>query len=254
MQVNHPRSGSNGYFDLLKFDRAKARGEGAGYSSDFDALEVWNGREVDQRDNSLDDYFALLRAGRPVTPTGNTDTHGIVGHEPGYPRTLVRVKNDRDLAAWSPTRTAELVAQLERGRDVVLTNGPFVAATIDGKTPGDLVSGRGKKQLSVKVHVEAPPYVDVQRVWLRTTRLVEVGKIELGKTGTGVAWTCTSSLCKVDLTIPFEVRGDEAVAVMVSGDRDLVELMEGSGPGVHPFAMTSAFFVDADGDGKALGR
>ncbi len=270
VQVNHPRSGSNGYFDLLKFDRAKARGEGAGYSADFDALEIWNGREVDQRDKSLDDYFALLRAGRPVTPTGNTDTHGIVGHEPGYPRTLVRVKSDRDLASWSPARTAELVSQLERGRDVVLTNGPFVTATIDGKMPGDLVSGHGKKQLSVKVHVEAPPYVDVRRVWLRTTRLTEVGKVELATSGTPVpandakdaskktraaaALSCTPSVCKADLTIPFEVRGDEAVVVMAAGDRDLVELVEGAGPGVRPFAMTSAFFVDADGDGKALGR
>ena len=206
-------------------------------------------------------------------PTGNTDTHGIVGHEPGYPRTLVRVKNDRDLASWSPSRTAELVGQLERGRDVVLTNGPFVTATIEGKMPGDLVSGQGKKQLTVKVHVEAPPYVDVRRVWLRTTRLAEVGKIELGTSGTPVAakdakdvkdasqktrgaaaFSCTPSVCKADLSIPFEVRGDEAVVVMVSGDRDLVELMEGAGPGVRPFAMTSAFFVDADGDGKALGR
>ena len=48
IQINHPRSGANGYFDQLAFDPAKGVGTGAGYDAGFDALEVWNGRNVDR--------------------------------------------------------------------------------------------------------------------------------------------------------------------------------------------------------------
>ncbi len=46
-QINHPRSGGNGYFDLLDFDRATGVGKDARYDARFDAVEVWNGRNVD---------------------------------------------------------------------------------------------------------------------------------------------------------------------------------------------------------------
>ena len=95
IQVNHPRSGANGYFDQLGFDPAKGVGTGAGYDAGFDALEVWNGRNVEARTKVLDDFLALLRTSHPVTAIADTDTHGIVGQEAGLPRTYVRVDEGR---------------------------------------------------------------------------------------------------------------------------------------------------------------
>ena len=97
IQVNHPRSGQNGYFDQLGFDPATGVGTDPGYDPQFDALEVWNGRNVDARAKVLGDFFALLRTSHPVTATADTDTHGIVGQEAGYPRTYVRVADDGPL-------------------------------------------------------------------------------------------------------------------------------------------------------------
>jgi len=104
IQINHPRAGRNGYFDLLGFDPAKGEGSAPGYDARFDALEVWNGRNVDARGKVLADFFALLRTHHPVTATADTDTHGIVGQEAGYPRTWVRVHDDGPRSAWDPAR------------------------------------------------------------------------------------------------------------------------------------------------------
>ena len=98
LQINHPRSGKNGYFDQLGFDPKTGMGTGAGYDATFDAIEVWNGRVVAHRTKVLEDYFALLRTSHPITPIADTDTHGIVGEEPGYPRTFVRLGASADAA------------------------------------------------------------------------------------------------------------------------------------------------------------
>ncbi len=264
VQVNHPRSGKTGYFDQLKFDPVKGRGDAPGYTTDFDALEVWNGRDVHQRDKVIEDYFAMLVAGRPVTPTASTDTHGVVGEEPGYPRTLVATKNDTDLAAWDGARTGALVTELRSGRNVVLTNGPFLRVTVEGKGPGELVrvpgaakSGAPTRTLTARVHVEAPAWIDVSHVWVRLARAGRGADVELAKAKDGrgkPSYTCDGRVCKGDLTLPFAISGDDALVVFARGVRELREVLDGEGEDVRPFAMTSAIFLDADGDGKAMNR
>src|SRR6185437_6444708 len=56
LPINHPRSGLTGYFDQLGFDRARGVGSDPSYDAGFDALEVWNGRNVGPRDAVLDDW------------------------------------------------------------------------------------------------------------------------------------------------------------------------------------------------------
>src|SRR5262249_28089270 len=109
-------------FEAVGFDGATGGGAAPGYDPGFDAIEVWSGRHVDSRPKLLADLWALLRTSHPVTPTANTDTHGIFNQEAGYPRTYVRVADD------DPPRLdlASLVEGIRKKRDVVLTNGPFV--------------------------------------------------------------------------------------------------------------------------------
>ena len=63
-QINHPRSGANGYFHLLGFDSKSAFGTAPGYVAAFDAIEVWNGRDVRHRTTALRRLFRLLRTSR----------------------------------------------------------------------------------------------------------------------------------------------------------------------------------------------
>jgi hypothetical protein len=246
LQVNHPRSGRTGYFDQLKFDRARGAGSDPAYSADFDALEVWNGRKVDARAVILDDWRALLRTGHVVTATADTDTHGIVGQEAGYPRTMVRVDDDAHLDAWDGSRTADLVRGVKSRRDVVLTNGPMLRVKANGAPIGGIARGR---VISVEVHVECAPWVGVD-----TVRIVRArdGASEPAK---AVSLTPLKSGARgADVRFVLHADADDALFVVASGQKPMTPILAGDPKEILPWAMTGAIWIDADGDGAALGR
>jgi hypothetical protein len=261
LQINHPRTGITGYFDQLGFDRATGVGTGAGYDANFDALEVWNGRNVSSRQGVVDDWRALLRTGHPVTATADTDTHGIVGQEAGYPRTLVRVSDDAHLEAWDASRTADLVHAVKAVRDVVLTNGPMLRVTANGVPVGGFAAAQRGHVVTVKVHVEAAPWVDVDTVQVAHVRDASEGAA--GGTGATGATAETKHVTlaatkagarAADATFVVRVAADDAIYVVASGSRPMTPVLAGDPKEIAPWAMTGAIWVDADGDGKALGR
>ena len=65
LQVNHPRSGTNGYFDLLGFDPKTATATDPGYDAGFDALEVWSGRHVEARAHGAPGLLRAAPRGAP---------------------------------------------------------------------------------------------------------------------------------------------------------------------------------------------
>jgi hypothetical protein len=244
VQINHPRSGLTGYFDQLGFDRSRWVGADPSYDAAFDALEVWNGRNVGPREAVLDDWRALLRTGHSVTPTADTDTHGVVGQEAGYPRTYVRVSDDTRLEAWDAARTADLVHGVKALRDVVLTNGPMLRVTANGAPVGGVAKGRS---VAVRVHVECAPWVEVDAISI--VHAVEgvhdaprPVKLSLNKSGALAA----------DVVIPLVFRSDDAIAVIASGSRPMTPVLAGDPKEIAPWAMTGAVWIDADGDGQSL--
>jgi hypothetical protein len=291
IQVNHPRAGSNGYFDLLKFDPATGLGTEPGYDARFDAIEVWSGRYIAGRSRVLEDLWALLRASRPVTPTGNTDTHGLTGYEAGYPRTFVRVASD-DPASLD---MGGLVEGLRKRRDVVVTNGPFVLARVGSVSQGGLVSAREEgEQIQIQkqksqpqksqsqsqsqklraradlvVRVERAPWVDASElvIWVGGEAgppipLAGLKKTDLGGIvdeitipllfGKGPAPTKASKNAKDPA--PIRIAADTFLVAVVRGTRPLTPVLSGDPTEIAPFAMTSPLWIDADGDGRALGR
>jgi hypothetical protein len=248
VQVNHPRSGKSGYFDLLGFDQARGYGTDPGYDPSFDAVEVWNGRSVDSRGKVVDDWRALLRTAHVVTPTATTDTHGIVGQEAGYPRTYVRVADDGHLDEWSEARSADLVRGIKERRDVVLTNGPMLRVSAAGAPIGGLAIGR---RVILKVHVECAPWVDVDTV--RLLRASEAAAQSEDRKDVKLI-PVRSGAHAADVTFATRVDADDALFVVASGSKPLSPVLSGDEREILPWAMTGAIWVDADGDGRALGR
>ena len=249
IQVNHPRSGNNGYFDQLAFDPKVGVGTGAGYDAGFDAIEVWNGRNVEARAKVLDDYLALLRTSHPVTAIADTDTHGIVGQEAGLPRTYVRVMKDDALDSWDAPRTDDLVRAVRDKRDVVLTNGPFMRVTANGAGIGGIAAARGGV-VDVKVHVSSAPFVSVDRAELRLAgsgKVVTPAVVVIPKTG-------ASGALEADVTFTIRATADDAFVVIVSGTRPMRPMFTGDDREISPWAMSGAIWIDADGDGKSLAR
>jgi hypothetical protein len=245
VQVNHPRSRQNGYFELLGFDPKTGLGTDPAYDASFDSLEVWNGRNVAARGQVLDDFEALLRTSHPVTAVADTDTHGIVGQEAGYPRTYVRVADDAHFDSWSPARTDELVRGIKTVRDVVLTNGPMLHVTANGAPIGGVARGR---VVRVDVRVESAPWVVVEKVSVKLASGTEQSKPVTEQ-------PTPSGSIGAHAVFVLQVAADDALVVIAEGTRPLVPVL---GPendvAILPWAMTGAIWIDADGDGKSLGR
>ncbi len=83
----------------------------------------------------VDDWFQILRAGKRVVATGNSDSHGD-GAEAGSPRTYIFAETDDGSAV-----TTDAVRRAFASGDVFLSNGPIVQFTIDDKKPGGTVRG-----------------------------------------------------------------------------------------------------------------
>ena len=243
IQVNHPRSGANGYFDQLGFDAKTGRASSPEYAEDFDALEVWNGRNVDARGRVLEDFFALLRTGKVVTAIADTDTHGIVGQEPGYPRTYVRVKDDAHLEAWDEARTADLVHGVRGARDVVLTNGPFLAVTANGAPIGGTAVAKGGK-VEIDVEVRSASWVAVEALEIRLAGRSPGAKV----LGPREAFVTPSRDARTGALVArarfsIAVGGVDAFVVVARGSKPMRPVLAGEDAEIAPWAMTGAVWV-----------
>lgn len=250
LQINHPRSGKNGYFDQLGFDPKTGVGTGAGYDATFDAIEVWNGRVVAHRTRVLDDFFALLRTSHPVTPIADTDTHGIVGEEPGYPRTFVRVGERRPLLdGWDAARSQDLVKAIRETRDVVLSNGPFLAVSANGAGIGGVASPKNGA-VDVKVTVTTAPWIVVEKA---EVRLARAGQAAAAPSALSPARNAAGALV-AEASFTVRPKEDDALVVIVSGSRPMRPVLSGDDAEIAPWAMSGPIWIDTNGDGKALGR
>jgi hypothetical protein len=229
VQVNHPRMGGIGYFDLLRFDRDDPRGWAQRVplaDTSFDALEVFNGDHydhIDKVEDAMRDWYALLDAGFRVTATGNSDSHKLTFHEPGVPRNFVAVPND-DPAAFDERA---FVAAVRKGR-VVVSSGPFVRFEANGKGVGETISAG---DAAISILVDAPPWVDV-------------GKVELVRRGEVVGeWSAPFAKgphrAEIHVTTPLR-KGDWILAV-VRGDKPMSYLHRA---GAKPFAFTNPIWVE----------
>ena len=240
IDVHHPRIDAEiGYFNVGGFDARNDKATRAGFSFDFDAVEVLNGYQDSERrsvDRMIDDWFALLQHGHIVTATGNSDTHHLDHNIGGYPRNYVRVQEDKPQSLRDPLEIPRAV----KGHHVLFTTGPFVVLKVDGAGIGDVASARGG-EAKVELEVRAAPWVSVSTVTLYLDGR-EVHRWKVGKS-TDAVRLHESFPVKVtrDAWVVARVDGDEPMAPVV-GDRKRFD--------VRPLALTNPVFLDVDGNGK----
>ncbi|HXT98240.1 MAG TPA: CehA/McbA family metallohydrolase [Polyangia bacterium] len=239
IDVHHPRIDAQiGYFDLGQFDARNDKAGRAGFSWDFDALEVMNGYQDPVRrsvDRTVDDWFALLNHDHLVTATGNSDTHHLTYNIGGYPRNYVKLREARPEQV-DPQEVANAV----RFHHAFLTTGPFVSLLVNGGAIGDLVPARGGK-VHAEVTVQAAPWVSVSRVTLYLNGQ-EAKRWAVPAGGAPVRFKES-----LDLTTPR----DGYVVVRVDGEQPMTPVVgDGKTFTAYPFALTNPVFLDVDGDGK----
>ena len=244
VHLNHPRSGTLGYFNNYNLDPEKAAFADALFDLDFEVMEALNGAKFD-RDNrrAIEDWFHLLNRGYPIRIVATSDAHGIDGGETGYARTYVLMAEP----VAGRIDQAALVAALRKGRAFV-SNGPVVTVRANGKaTFGDMVEAK-KGRVDLDIAVTGAPWLDVAEV-----RLVVNGERRPPLPVKGA----DGRTVKFRDRVRVEIASDGWIAVEVLGGRSLFPLIQQhSGDGgpeeaARPYALTNPILVDANGDGRS---
>jgi len=166
LQVNHPRLDSKlGYFTYYGLSLDTAEPREPGYDPNFDTLEVYNGddaRDLNLVLQPLMDWIHLLGRGHRYTATGSSDSHNLAFLDPGVPRTYIRHGTGSDDATDVAAPTAAVIKALKAGH-VIVSSGPFIEASVQGKGPGETARGVGPLA-ELKVRVRAAPWVSVSKL------------------------------------------------------------------------------------------
>jgi hypothetical protein len=227
VQVNHPSIPAWGdqYFDVYAVSRYTGEPAAPGFSFEFDALEIFNGRYLDQGLTTLETWMRMLNNGRRITATGNSDSHHLVYGEPGYPRNFVGSPTDAPGAASE----GELVQAVFDGR-VFVSYGPFLDFAVNGAGLGETVGTvDGEAELTLRVQCPSWFAVDRGTIWANGFELA------------GFALDAIEGEPQDVLVTRIDRPGvDTWYLALVEGSVDLAPV---------PLALTNPIWVDADGNG-----
>ena len=235
IQVNHPivDDWGNQYFQIYDVSPYTGLPGQSGFSFDFDALEVFNGRFLEQGLENLDIWMRMLNQGHRITATGNSDSHHLVYAEPGYPRNYVAIRSSHPAAATED----ELVRSVREGR-VFVSYGPILDLAVNGVGPGETVpAADGRVRLDLRV--QCPSWLRVERAKVYCNAvLVAESDIPVpaeGPQDVRLGWTHAPP-------------ADAWFLVLVEGDETLHPVRRGGD--FRPLAFTNPVRVDLEGDGE----
>lgn len=244
IQVNHPRSGTIGYFNTYDLDKKTGLPGRKSFDTSFHVLEVMNGpclfRIGTGNDESIEDWLHLLNRGFYFPHVGSSDSHLTDQKEPGYARTYVEYDGPAgDQLDWPAVASA-----IRKGRSFT-SNGPIIRFSVnDGCRTGDLTTAKdGRVELSIKV--ESAPWVSVDEV-----RVIINGERKIIRS----VQTAGTALTKLEERISVELERDASIVVEAFGGRTLFPVLQiahwGYTNGTFPYALTNPVFVDVDGNGR----
>jgi hypothetical protein len=110
------------------------------------------------RSGHVDDYFRYVERGMIKSQIASSDSHDGV-HEPGYPRTWFQSPTD------DPSSLAidQATTSLHDGH-AVTSYGPFIRASIDGKTFGETAKATGGGKVMLDLKVSTASWFGVDRI------------------------------------------------------------------------------------------
>jgi hypothetical protein len=106
----------------------------------------------------VDDYFRYLEHGMVRTQVASSDSHEGI-HEPGFPRTFFQSPTDSP----SALTTKDAITSLRAGH-AVASYGPFLRASVGGKTFGDVAPAKGGGTVALDLTVETASWFGVDRI------------------------------------------------------------------------------------------
>jgi hypothetical protein len=248
IQINHPRSGTLGYFNMYELDRESAASAIEGFDTTFDILEVVNGPVLGQANQeSIEDWLHLLNRGFFFPLTGSSDSHGIDGSEPGYSRTYVYYAGEKG----SQLDQASVVQAIKEGRSFS-SNGPIIDLLVNDTCRSGDTCPDGDGVVDVRIRAQNASWVAVDEL-----RLIVNGERR------DVPFTRKPGQ-PLDMTLEVQILLEEDAYVVLEalGKSSLYPVTQTSSAtnewgAILPYALTNPVFVDVDQNGTfdpPLGR
>ncbi len=214
----------------------------------------------------VETWFTMLDHGLRTTGMGTSDTHHLLGHEPGYARTMLFVGSGKDTPGGFSR--GDVVKAIQDHR-AITTNGPFVEMTAPGGGMiGDTIKG---SSVDITIRVRAPQWAKVDQLVVYSNSVVlKTVPIPAGQATdfetivsvrpTTDAWvvaevTGTSNMFPVLSPTEFPPLDATVIiqALSVGLDLSTLPLTSNLKPGrVHvssPYAITNPIWIDIDGNG-----
>ncbi len=243
LQVNHPRSGTLGYFNNYKLDLDFASTAKTNFDTTFNVLEVMNGPYFYSSNfTAIMDWLHLINRGLYFPIVGNSDSHSIARGEPGYSRTYIYYNGEKG----QNLDVDALLDALKKGHSF-LSNGPIVDYTINQThIPGDTFTAKDGKA-AVRIQVQCTPWVSISEV-----RLIINGERKLILPVTAGS----ESIIQFSEEIGLTLSEDSYIAVEILGKQSLFPVLQArSSTGLLenatlPYALTNPIFIDVDGNGQ----
>ncbi len=230
--INHPSSGSFGaYFSSAQFDETTGAGlDAALWSTDFDAIEVFNDASLDEdRAGSVAHWFALLNAGETFWAVGSSDSHFLRTSPVGYPRTCLALGSD-DPTTLTPNRVRDVLAT---GASTISGGLYMDVAGPGGEMPGEMVLANGAS-VDFVVTVQAPSWMDATELEVIVDGVTQ-STVPLAPMGGGTAQRFVNNV-----TVTVDTLAPRSWVVFhARGARDLAPLH----PGRDAFAVSNPIFV-----------
>jgi len=243
LQVNHPRSGTLGYFNNYQIDLISASTAKIGFDTSFDVMEGMNGPYFYSSNyTAILDWLHLLNRGYYFPIVGSSDAHSIARGEPGYSRTYVYYAKQEgeslDIGA--------LLEAIKKGRSFT-SNGPIIDCTYDGRhIPGDSFTA-DEGRVNIAIRVQCAPWISLSEV-----RVIVNGerKVVLNSSDS------STSIIRLSEEIGLTLAKDATISIEALGNRSLYPVLQaqaGQGQLMNatlPYALTNPVFVDVDGNGR----
>lgn len=221
----------------------------------------------------VETWFTLLDRGHRATGLGSSDTHALLGDEPGYARTLLYVGEGKDTpGGFTQTDVVDAV----HAHRALTTNAPFVELGVGAARVGDTTIVQGGSA-ELRIRVRAPSWAKVDRLIVYTnggailadqaipaaqgTDYETVVRATLPQDSWVVAEvTGSDNMFPVATPVEFPPLDATVIITALSAGLDLSSLPIASNlkPDlIHrttPYAITNPIWIDVDGDGwKAPG-
>lgn len=271
----------------------------ANYSVDFDALELLTGRKIEDvhtfvapdplpagpfadpqpvpgqivvgKDGrpafpgTVETWFSMLDRGLRTTGMGTSDSHHMLGDEPGYARTLLYVGDGKDAPG---AYTRDDVIGAIKAHHTIVTNAPFIDMKIGTAIPGDQISLPGA--VSIAIHVRSPSWAPVNHlVVYSNSKVISDLPITTGTdftttvpfTPASDAWVVaevrgTSNMFPINSPTEFPPLDISSIITALASGLDLSSLPFASNlkpRQLHyskPYAITNPIWIDTNNDGQ----